>query len=643
MLTRENIEFDVLYSLVGKEHNMRLTKNFAESSGRMRSVYTYKDEVENEKCQKVILTEKVHKKIVAETLSYGADETGGVLIGYIYQGQWFVTDMIDAGRLQDTTHTRSFFVYDEGYVNHQLAKQSMVYKYPPSFLGFFHRHPGSLDTFSLPDECTMKTHCDMNGNGIISMLVNIDPELRMTFYYVGKDDALYNVEYEVSDEKIPEGFLELASYDELANHYHTDVKVSLPYESNSLKERTSPNSMADTLERGALKSKYYARIAKMDANRYVEKEKVLVPEEILTDVEYEGPLYGFEADTGVRTVINTGEKSKVPGGSIIGYKVNSKKYMYRILEKAEKNFLVIKNGQARIYDVGTKQFRVIEIEEYSFVQELTSRNSGLLESGWMKDSTAIISGCGSVGSLIAVQLARSGVGNIVLIDSDCLEIHNICRHQLNLSDIGRRKVDAVAEKLRLINPNVNIRTFAKKIQDVPVSSYIDLIVEKKKTVFIGTCDNRVGNAHVCNMANELGVSFASLGFMSRGWGAEIFTMLPGELTYESVFEKQIREAIISERGNHHYLDQEDVGTVSFVPGLDVDIEYGTSFFSKILLDMINRTNESYTARIFDTLTQYTLLAGTYDIPDAFFKKHLEPFVPMSVEFDEKLYELRQSS
>lgn len=658
---------------VGKEHCMRVKKSITKNSQRKvlnrgenldHTIYTYKGLIENARCKKVILSEKVHKKIVAETYSYGQDETGGILIGYIYQGNWFVIDMIDAGPKEDTTHTRSFFVYDEEYVNHQLKKQSMIYKFSPSFLGFFHRHPGNLDTFSLPDEKTMKTHCEMNQNGILSMLVNLDPKLRMTFYYVGQDDALYNVKYEISDEKIPKEFLALASYEELAERYHARNLIKFPDEpyakadKNYLPVADIKKSKSDinheltktVLDKepeqsfsGMLLNKYMDRISKMDSNRYVDEEKVLIPEGILIDKEYEGPLFGFVAETGIYTVIDMAEHSQIPGVSIIGYKANSIEYVHVKIENAEKNLVFIKNGQVRLYDTNIKKLRKIKAEEFSFVQDLTSRNSGLLENKWMKDSTAIISGCGSVGSLVATQLARSGVGNIVLIDSDCLEIHNICRHQLNLSDIGRKKVDAMAEKLKLINPNINVRVFARKFQDVPISSYTDMIIDKDKTIFIGTCDNRVGNAHVCNVADELGVAFAALGFMPRAWGCESFTMLPGELTYETVFEKQIREAIVSERGNHHYLDQEDIGKVTFVPGLDVDLEFGTSFFSKILLDMINRTNENYKTRVFDTLTQYTLLTGTYDIPDVFFKKVLEPFVPMSVEFDERMYDLKKSS
>lgn len=65
----------------------------------------------DENCKRIILSEEAHKKIVAETFSYGDDETGGVLIGYIYQGQWYVTDVIDAGI--KANHTKTFFTYDE--------------------------------------------------------------------------------------------------------------------------------------------------------------------------------------------------------------------------------------------------------------------------------------------------------------------------------------------------------------------------------------------------------------------------------------------------------------------------------------------------------------------------------------------------
>lgn len=117
---------------------------------KRNGIYTYKGNVMNENCKSIIISEEAHKKIVAETFSYGDDETGGVLIGYIYQGQWYVTDVIDAGI--KANHTKTFFTYDENYVNHQLKKKSEIYRYPQATLGFYHRHPSCLDTFSLMDE-----------------------------------------------------------------------------------------------------------------------------------------------------------------------------------------------------------------------------------------------------------------------------------------------------------------------------------------------------------------------------------------------------------------------------------------------------------------------------------------------------------
>lgn len=58
---------------------------------------------------------------------------------------------------------------------------------------------------------------------------------------------------------------------------------------------------------------------------------------------------------------------------------------------------------------------------YTIKQDVFSRNSGLIETDWLDEMCAVISGCGSVGSCVALQLARSGVGRFVLIDTDWFE------------------------------------------------------------------------------------------------------------------------------------------------------------------------------------------------------------------------------
>ena len=67
-----------------------------------------------------------------------------------------------------------------------------------------------------------------------------------------------------------------------------------------------------------------------------------------------------------------------------------------------------------------------------------------------------IVGLGSAGSKIATSLARAGVGHFVLLDDDLLHPCNLVRHDSDWFEVGQHKVDAVADRLMLINPNANV-------------------------------------------------------------------------------------------------------------------------------------------------------------------------------------------
>lgn len=72
-----------------------------------------------------------------------------------------------------------------------------------------------------------------------------------------------------------------------------------------------------------------------------------------------------------------------------------------------------------------------------------------------KQNTRIhIVGCGSVGSTVAENLARSGVTNMTLWDFDKVEPHNLANQMFRQQDVGRLKVDALFDMLKEINPAV---------------------------------------------------------------------------------------------------------------------------------------------------------------------------------------------
>ncbi|MCR5349607.1 MAG: tRNA threonylcarbamoyladenosine dehydratase [Acholeplasmatales bacterium] len=91
----------------------------------------------------------------------------------------------------------------------------------------------------------------------------------------------------------------------------------------------------------------------------------------------------------------------------------------------------------------------------------------------LKESKIIIFGVGGVGGFCTEALARTGVGNITVVDSDTVNITNINRQIIALhSTIGKAKVDVIEERIKDINPLCNVT----KIKEfyLPENNNIDL-------------------------------------------------------------------------------------------------------------------------------------------------------------------------
>ena len=80
----------------------------------------------------------------------------------------------------------------------------------------------------------------------------------------------------------------------------------------------------------------------------------------------------------------------------------------------------------------------------------------------LQNSTVAIFGIGGVGSFTAEALARSGIGHLVLIDKDNVDVTNINRqiHALT-STIGKSKVEVMRERILEINPSAKVDTVQK--------------------------------------------------------------------------------------------------------------------------------------------------------------------------------------
>lgn len=97
------------------------------------------------------------------------------------------------------------------------------------------------------------------------------------------------------------------------------------------------------------------------------------------------------------------------------------------------------------------------------------------------NSKVLIVGAGGLGSPAAYYLAAAGVGTLVLADYDVVDLSNLQRQILHFTeDVGKPKVNSAEEKLRRLNPNLEITTINQKITAENVLDIIgdcDIIID----------------------------------------------------------------------------------------------------------------------------------------------------------------------
>jgi molybdopterin/thiamine biosynthesis adenylyltransferase len=99
----------------------------------------------------------------------------------------------------------------------------------------------------------------------------------------------------------------------------------------------------------------------------------------------------------------------------------------------------------------------------------------------LKEARVFIAGAGGLGSPVAIYLAAAGIGTIRIADHDTVGLSNLNRQVLHWDEnIGSKKVDSAAEKLRRLNPSIKIEAIPETITEANVSQLVadfDLIVD----------------------------------------------------------------------------------------------------------------------------------------------------------------------
>jgi sulfur carrier protein ThiS adenylyltransferase len=89
----------------------------------------------------------------------------------------------------------------------------------------------------------------------------------------------------------------------------------------------------------------------------------------------------------------------------------------------------------------------------------------------VKKARVGIAGLGGLGSVVAVALARLGVGELVIVDYDMVEPSNLNRQQYFIDQIGKPKTEAMEENLRRINPYVKVSSHKTVLTEKNIPEY----------------------------------------------------------------------------------------------------------------------------------------------------------------------------
>ena len=235
------------------------------------------------------------------------------------------------------------------------------------------------------------------------------------------------------------------------------------------------------------------------------------------------------------------------------------------------------------------------------MEDKFSRTEMLIGNDGMKklnDAKVAIFGLGGVGSFVCEGLARSGIGNFILVDFDKIDESNINRQLIaTVNTIGRYKADLMKERILEINPNANVEVYR---EFYTADSQIDIITQDLSYA-VDCVDTIMAKIAIIYSCDAIGVPVIS----SMGTGNKLdTTMFEVADIYETsvcplarIMKKDLRKRNIEKLkvvySKEHPINTNDCainqdrkfkvkGSVSFVPSVA-----GLIIAGEVIKDIVN--------------------------------------------------------
>jgi molybdopterin/thiamine biosynthesis adenylyltransferase len=250
--------------------------------------------------------------------------------------------------------------------------------------------------------------------------------------------------------------------------------------------------------------------------------------------------------------------------------------------------------------------------------ELATRRSGILETTILADKKVLFIGLGTGGAHAALELAKCGVGSFALVDRDRLAVGNVVRHPGGISQVGRFKVNVVADLIHDKNPDAKVSTYPL---DLTFSNQDQLrqLVAKSDVVICGT-DNRTSKLLVNHLCVDANVPAVYGGAFRRAYGGQVLRVRPRTSPCHQCFVAAMPEeasnvevSSASDAADIAYSDQ----PVAVEPGLSLDVLPIANMVAKLALSEL----------LADKPTTLRVLDRDYDAPWYLWLNRPEPGTP----------------
>lgn len=517
-------------------------------------------------------------------------ESGGALLGSY--GSSLVVDFL----FDSSAETTGVSYVPSLSIGERVRKEELQRNL--QFKGIVHSHPGSFDKPSGPDEYSFGVGLDSNPelSRYLAPIVTLEPGrdssnkilfngIWISFYLATRRNG-ENIRVSPTMPKIIYFARDVRN---LASKLHVEEPEFFPTDSNDM---YSVSAQIKLSERSS--------IVLAASGSYPELPPIALHTDSLTGETRQLHLqWNIMADPDKRLAeaLSDPRFSDPEGPRYVAYGIGGKLLSTRSSVSPELNLDPVLVGESLVDFVNNVS------------EGLFARSRGILTDR-MTQSHVLIAGCGSVGSYVAEHFVRSGAGEVTLLDPDQVDFANLSRANFKASDVGRPKIEALAERLLSISPTLKINLIQKTLQELNSEELGSLMASIN--LVVSALDDRRAQLQINQWAYWHKVPAVFIGAFAKAHAGEIAVVDNPSPCFAcaTVFREHIPT---TDQGSHDY----GVGRLVSEVALATDIQSISAVGIRLGLSSLMKGSgtslEEFAAKALAE-NQYVIFAVTKDFP-----------------------------